>query len=796
MVVHHSFGIQLNDADEVERYINKLIEEFQGTPQDFKFSSVIHPPFPRNESTKGEFFLPKVLIWSPQEHFGVQMKCPVHGNNLRPLKWTNTVSGKKDHDARLVYDIQGNIILVQRIYYCVRGRISHSLRSTSLDVLNSLPGSIQAYFPLELFQRSGCTKNLLQYIETQVLQGVNFLKISEGLASLNFQAFCRQRQIYLAALIENNVITDDSSCSEFYSNSLFAFPSNDQIINLFLNAFKTKKHLYEIDMKRVSATALSCDHTFKISRNIGLVREEDNKFVTQFNQLFIALNENGEVLAWRLTKSTAFSEIKDILIDIKRRLELSDSKLDVICVDDYCHVRNKYNSIFTDVEVKLDLFHACQRVVRTVSPTNPLYRDMVKNFTQIFREDDDQGEMRLKDTPGKEKIERNLNSFLERWTNVPSSPLTRTTLAEIENLRCHIAKGCLSDIPAGHGTERNEQLHRLLNRSLIAEATRISTELAIALLTILLYYHTKKSSACYHSCNKIIKAVIPVDTCNGKKESSTTSSTRHAFTSTVQEEEKNKPLSPLCREKQGIVVIAEDIEDVCNETIAGVILKSADNLKKTIENTAKQSCNRAFNALDMLYISKMSDVLCMEDNNDEQLDPTINSHMMNLERQLAGFGLTIDPVQRDGDCAFRSVVKEVKKRALDDNAITKHMESLQLSTLDEDGATFALRQLFVKELTEDNCLYYGFVTGTKEEIASKVNEFRGTGVFDREIGDVVMKACSNILRIPIMLITSSQSVPCVPFFPDDPLSNDPIFIAYHYYGAGHYDATLALSTGK
>lgn len=256
MVVHHSFGIQLNDADEVERYINKLIEEFQGTPQDFKFSSVIHPPFPRNVSTKGEFFLPKVLIWSPQEHFGVQMKCPVHGNNLRPLKWTNTVSGKKDHDARLVYDIQGNIILVQRIYYCVRGRISHSLRSTSLDVLNSLPGSIQAYFPLELFQRSGCTKNLLQYIETQVLQGVNFLKISEGLASLNFQAFCRQRQIYLAALIENNVITDDSSCSEFYSNSLFAFPSNDQIINLFLNAFKTKKHLYEIDMKRVSATVL------------------------------------------------------------------------------------------------------------------------------------------------------------------------------------------------------------------------------------------------------------------------------------------------------------------------------------------------------------------------------------------------------------------------------------------------------------------------------------------------------------------------------------------------------------
>lgn len=142
------------------------------------------------------------------------------GSNEMPSSWQQFISGKKDHDARLVYDIQGNIILVQRIYYCVRGRISHSLRSTTLDVLNSLPCSIQAYFPVELFQRSGCTKNLLQYIETQVFQGVNFLKISEGLASLNFQAFCRQRQIYLAALTENNVAVNDSSCSEFYSNPL------------------------------------------------------------------------------------------------------------------------------------------------------------------------------------------------------------------------------------------------------------------------------------------------------------------------------------------------------------------------------------------------------------------------------------------------------------------------------------------------------------------------------------------------------------------------------------------------
>ena len=61
-------------------------------------------------------------------------------------------------------------------------------------------------------------------------------------------------------------------------------------------------------MNKLSATAISCDHTFKISRNVGLV-EQDNKFVTQYNQLFIALNEKGQVLTWKMTASTFFSEI-------------------------------------------------------------------------------------------------------------------------------------------------------------------------------------------------------------------------------------------------------------------------------------------------------------------------------------------------------------------------------------------------------------------------------------------------------------------------------------------------------
>ena len=143
-----------------------------------------------------------------------------------------------------------------------------------------------------------------------------------------------------------------------------------------------------------------------MSRNIGFVREKDNKFVTQFHQLFICLNERGEVVAWKFTKSTSFNEIEDLLIQLKKRMSFSGNSLKLVCVDDCCHVSSKYSNIFPNVSVKLDLFHACQRITRTFSRQNALHKEVSKSFVQIFRDDDDQGEKRLKSTVYKEKMEK------------------------------------------------------------------------------------------------------------------------------------------------------------------------------------------------------------------------------------------------------------------------------------------------------------------------------------------------------------------------------------------------------
>ena len=55
------------------------------------------------------------------------------------------------------------------------------------------------------------------------------------------------------------------------------------------------------------------------------------------------LNEDYKVGGWRLTKSPAFKDIRDLLQEIKYSL---DNPLETVTVDHCCKVKRQYESIF------------------------------------------------------------------------------------------------------------------------------------------------------------------------------------------------------------------------------------------------------------------------------------------------------------------------------------------------------------------------------------------------------------------------------------------------------------------
>ena len=240
------------------------------------------------------------------------------------------------------------------------------------------------------------------------------------------------------------------------------------------------------------------------------------------------------------------------------------------------------------------------------------------------------------------------------------------------------------------------------------------------------------------------------------------------------------------------------IDDVCSEKVAEGILKAAKGIYDIISSLTENVLDRSFNADDLLLLNNIPAGLTMcyteeIEDEDDQCDPTVMEHVQSLSRNLGRFNLTTDAVPKNGDCAFRSIARMLssvcdQKRP----EISSHLNSIGLCR-SEDEDTITLRNLFVDEILKcDEEILAFFPEQSKEEITTKALQFRRQGVFDTAIGDLVMRVCAQLLRLPIMVVTSLNSLPCVPFIPTNPLSSRPIYVAFHYYGAGHYDSTRSL----
>ena len=139
----------------------------------------------------------------------------------------------------------------------------------------------------------------------------------------------------------------------------------------------------------------------------------------------------------------------------------------------------------------MGVFHATQRVTKTLSKRHNKFQSCIADLQLVFREDGDSGTRWSLNTPASHVMLRKLEAFDEKWRNVANQDnkkvfSTETTRA-ISNLKQHIIHGCLSDIPPGCGTNRNERFHCHMN-SLIRRS-RIGVLLAYALLSVVMYSH-------------------------------------------------------------------------------------------------------------------------------------------------------------------------------------------------------------------------------------------------------------------------------------------------------------------
>ena len=166
--------------------------------------------------------------------------------------------------------------------------------------------NLALHFPFKKYHRSMCIVDLIEYIFTQIRNGVNFPLIAEGIAAMHLSRYVKD--------------TGDVNVAKFNNNTVN--PSPDGTKATFLDIFNDLRDEFWGTLA-LAAKSISVDHTFKVGKPIGGHRKQDNKFIKSYMKLFIVLNEEGAVVAWELTNSTSQDEIETVLNDVNFKLKNS-----------------------------------------------------------------------------------------------------------------------------------------------------------------------------------------------------------------------------------------------------------------------------------------------------------------------------------------------------------------------------------------------------------------------------------------------------------------------------------------
>ncbi|CAH3167484.1 unnamed protein product [Porites lobata] len=261
-------------------------------------------------------------------------------------------------------------------------------------------------------------------------------------------------------------------------------------------------------------------------------------------------------------------------------------------------------------------------------------------------------------TPCPDEIESNLERLLFVWRE----KLKTETLLQIENLRKHIKKGCLSEIPVGCGTEINERLHRHLNRSLLSGVSKIGPELAVAVMACALYAWNCKRRL-KTTLNKRTIPITPIE---------------------LEPLESLNQATPYLQSH-----MTATVEELENDSVLNYILERALHIQEFITSWTTKCNNKTIDLIGLLW--------------------KINLPAANLYEQesklnvinLTGFNLQLDPINKDGNCFFRATARQLQKHLQrSDLQNLQHISSLGLG-INEERDTENLRLLFVREVTEN-----------------------------------------------------------------------------------------------
>ncbi|XP_022797871.1 uncharacterized protein LOC111336102 [Stylophora pistillata] len=171
-------------------------------------------------------------------------------------------------------------------------------------------------------------------------------------------------------------------------------------------------------------------------------------------------------------------------------------------------------------------------------------------------------------------------------------------------------------------------------------------------------------------------------------------------------------------------------------------------------------------------------------------DRDVIEHDKRIDDILKNWSMSREHIPRDGDWCFRAVARNIIRITRTGEIhcqVVEHLTNLGLFKQSEDSLVTKLRELTISEWSGGNRQHYeNFLT--TDNFENEVERFSHRGYFTGELGNLMVLAMANFLKMPIVIFSSLENFPTIPILPrQQSRGMPPLFISFNAAGCGHYD---------
>ena len=166
-----------------------------------------------------------------------------------------------------------------------------------------------------------------------------------------------------------------------------------------------------------------------------------------------------------------------------------------------------------------------------------------------------------------------------------------------------------------------------------------------------------------------------------------------------------------------------------------------------------------------------------------------DEHDKHIDSILKSWSMSREHITKDGDCCFRAVARNVSKLTATEGLSSqayKHLANLGLVNLDKESLRDSLRVLTISEWLGENRPHYESFLRT-DNFDAEVKRFTHKGYFTGELGNLMVLAMANVLKMPIVIFSLLENYPTIPILPHGQLNDMPtLLVSFNAAGCGHY----------